>query len=134
MFQFSGEVYLFIVVCVLFSEMLWFLWEITHISLNVTGHNSRKLWADITSAIKTVYLQKESALISATNKYTSSRSEVVLYSQNTVLLLYIESVFLHSIKISLKFQKFLWNGSIWFCIGWGFECLPDGGERLTSAW
>lgn len=102
--------------------------------MNVTGHNSRKLWADITSAIKTVYLQKESALISATNKYTSSRSEVVLYSQNTVLLLYIESVFLHSIKISLKFQKFLWNGSIWFCLGWGFECLPDGGERLTSAW
>lgn len=42
--------------------------------LDMKGHNSRKLWADITSAIKTVYLQKEAALIAATNKYTSSRN------------------------------------------------------------
>lgn len=54
----------------------------------VAGHNSRKLWADITSAIKTVYLQKEAALIAATNKYTSSRSVPLLVKISSVVMHY----------------------------------------------
>ena len=46
----------------------------------IAGHNSQRLWADITSAIKTVYLQKEAALISASSKYSSSRSVTHLYT------------------------------------------------------
>ncbi|XP_062615764.1 probable tubulin polyglutamylase ttll-15, partial [Saccostrea cucullata] len=38
------------------------------------GHNVRKLWRDISAAIRTVYLQKEAAIISASNMFSSSRN------------------------------------------------------------
>ncbi|XP_062596927.1 probable tubulin polyglutamylase ttll-15 isoform X2 [Saccostrea cucullata] len=42
--------------------------------LESQGHNAKKLWSNISAAIKTVYLQKEAAIISATSKYSSSRN------------------------------------------------------------
>ncbi|XP_061172452.1 probable tubulin polyglutamylase ttll-15 [Saccostrea echinata] len=42
--------------------------------LESQGHNAKKLWRDISAAIKTVYLQKEAAIISSASKYSSSRN------------------------------------------------------------
>lgn len=100
--------------------------------LYVTGHNSRKLWADITSAIKTVYLQKEAALIAATNKYTSSRSVTELVKISSVVMHYtclcivvfilFYFIFIFFLEISLKwFDLILRWMRIWMFTSWRWE-------------